>query len=105
MPVVRLAVILPITALSAAEPVFFSGSGAFSLPLQRVPALSACLSGCLTSTLALFAELLCAALLTLPISCLLQAQFVCFHIAFESCYLCLLGRHWGLGLDGVGGDF
>ena len=68
MPVVRLAVILPITALSAAEPVFFSGSGAFSQPLQRVPA---CLSGCLTSTLALFAELFCTALLPLTFAFLL----------------------------------
>jgi len=71
MPVVRLADILLITALFAAEPVFFSGSGAFSLPLQRVPALSACLCGCLAGTLALFAELLCAALLTLTFAFLL----------------------------------
>ena len=68
MPLVRVVVILLITVLSAAEPVFFSGSCAFSLPLQRVPALSAYR---LTDTLALFVELLCAALLTLPVAFLL----------------------------------
>lgn len=68
MPLVRVVVILLITVLSAAEPVFFSGSYAFSPPLQRVPALSAYR---LTGTLALFAELLCAALLTLPFAFLL----------------------------------
>ena len=71
MPVVRLAVILPITALSAAEPVFFSGSGAFSLPLQRVSQCLAPLGRCLTGTLALLAELFGTALLTLPFACLL----------------------------------
>ncbi len=68
MPVERVVIILLTTMFSDAEPVLFSGSCAFSLPLQRVPALSACR---LTRTLALFAELHCAALLTLPIAFLL----------------------------------
>jgi hypothetical protein len=57
MPVVRLAVILPITALFASEPVFFSGSCAISQPLQRVSQCLAPLGRCLTGTLALFVEL------------------------------------------------
>ena len=71
MPFECVIVILLITVLSAAEPVFFSGSGAFSLPLQRVSQCLAPLGRCLTGTLALFAELLCAELLPLTFAFLL----------------------------------
>ncbi len=43
----------------------------------------------LTDALTLFAELHCAALLTLPIAFLLQSLSVAFNTLLESCYTCL----------------